>query len=64
MVQGPQPRRIRRGSFGTVKELIARIERFTAKWNAGSSPFSWVRTADEILAKAVRKRPAISKSRR
>jgi len=53
---------IRRGSFGSVKELVARIEAFTASWNAGSSPFAWVKTADEILAKAVRKRPAISES--
>jgi gluconate 5-dehydrogenase len=27
---------IRRGSFGSVKELIARIDTFTAHWNAGS----------------------------
>jgi transposase len=54
---------IRRGSFGSVKELIAMINTFTANWNAGSTPFSWVKTADEILAKAVRKRPAISESR-
>ena len=54
---------IRRGSFGSVKELIAGIELFAANWNAGASPFAWVKTADEILAKAVRKRPAISESR-
>ena len=49
---------IRRGSFSSVKELIAMIDAFTRAWNEGSSPFAWVRTADEILAKAVRKRPA------
>ena len=38
------------------------IERFTLQWNAGATPFAWVRTADEILAKAVRKRPATSQS--
>ena len=54
---------IRRGSFRNVKELIAMITAFTQAWNDGSSPFIWVRTADEILAKAVRKRPAISESR-
>ena len=54
---------IRRGSFGSVKELIAGIELFAANWNAGASPFAWVKTADEILAKAVRKRPATSESR-
>ena len=54
---------IRRGSFGSVKELIAMIERFTEQWNAGASPFHWVKSADEILAKAVRKPSANSESR-
>ena len=49
---------IRRGSFGSVKELIAIIDAFTRAWNEGSSPFRWVKSADEILAKAVRKPPA------
>ncbi len=53
---------IRRGSFGSVKELVAMIDTFTAQWNDGASPFTWVKTADEILAKAVRKRPATSDS--
>jgi transposase len=53
---------IRRGTFGSVKDLIARIDSFTQSWNAGATPFVWVKTADEILAKAVRKRPAISES--
>ena len=53
---------IRRGSFGSVKELVARIEAFTERRNAGASPFILVKSADEILAKAVRKRPAISES--
>jgi hypothetical protein len=35
---------------------------FTASWNEGASPFAWVKTADQILAKAVRKRRAISES--
>jgi transposase len=46
---------IRRGSFGSVKELIAMIDAFTRQWNAGASPFVWVKTADAILAKAIRK---------
>ena len=54
---------IRRGSFGSVKELIASIETFTADWNAGASPFAWVKSADEILAKAVRKTLATNESR-
>jgi transposase len=46
---------IRRGSFRSVRELIAMINAFTRAWNDGSGPFTWVKTADEILAKAVRK---------
>jgi transposase len=53
---------IRRGAFRSVRELVERIDAFTASWNAGASPFVWVKTADEILAKAVRKRSAISES--
>jgi transposase len=53
---------IRRGSFGSVKELVAMIDAFTRAWNEGSGPFTWVRTADEILAKAVRKPRANSES--
>ncbi len=46
---------IRRGSFESVRALAAAIERFTREWNTGASPFTWVKTRDEILAKAVRK---------
>jgi transposase len=53
---------IRRGSFRSVKELIAMIDAFTAQWNEGSTPFAWVKTADQILAKAVRKPTATSES--
>jgi transposase len=54
---------IRRGTFDSVAALIAAIDTFTATWNEGRTPFTWVKTADEILAKAVRKRPATSESR-
>ncbi len=54
---------IRRGSFRSVKELVSMIVAFTAQWNEGSTPFAWVKTADEILAKAVRKPSATSESR-
>lgn len=46
---------LRRGSFASVRALSAAIERFTREWNASATPFTWVKTADEILAKAVRK---------
>ncbi len=51
---------IRRGAFRSVRELVARIEAFIESWNAGASPFVWTKSDDEILAKAVRKRRAIS----
>ena len=54
---------IRRGSFGSVKELVAMIDAFTRRWNEEASPFTWVKDADAILAKAVRKRPATNESR-
>jgi len=53
---------LRRGSFASVQELIAMIDAFTANWNSGAGPFAWVKTADQILAKAVRKTLASSES--
>ena len=38
---------IRRGSFGSVKELIAMIDAFTRQWNEGASPFTWVKTPNQ-----------------
>jgi len=43
--------------------LPAHIERFTREWNAGATLFKWVKTADEILAKAGRKTQADSGAR-
>jgi transposase len=53
---------LRRGTFDRVKALVAMIEAFTRSWNEGASPFMWVKTADEILAKAVRKPRVTSES--
>jgi len=53
---------IRRGTFGSVPELIGRIRSFTDAWDAGATPFVWVKTADQILAKAVRKPRVTSES--
>ena len=56
-------RAIRRGSFRKVKELIERIERYSAKWNATAHPFMWTATADSILAKVKRLCGRISATR-
>jgi transposase len=45
---------IRRGSFTNVKDLIAAISRFIDGWNDRCHPFTWTKTADEILPHARR----------
>jgi len=46
---------IRRGTFGSVKELNAKIRTFINGWNERSHPFVWTKTADQVLKKANRK---------
>ncbi len=46
---------IRRGTFTSVKDLIAAIETFIDAWNDRCQPFVWTKTADEILTRANRK---------
>lgn len=43
---------IRRGTFTSVKDLITAIETFIDGWNERCQPFTWTKTADEILKKA------------
>ena len=45
---------IRRGTFRSVKDLVAKIEGFVQHYNAQARPFSWVATADSILQKVQR----------
>jgi len=40
---------IRRGSFTSVQDLITAIEAFIDGWNDRCHPFTWTKTADEIL---------------
>ena len=47
-------RAIRRGSFRSVKELVAKIDQFVSAYNKEAKPFMWVATADSILAKIER----------
>ena len=39
----------RRGSFTSVADLIAAIEAFIDGWNDRCHPFTWTKTANEIL---------------
>lgn len=47
-------RAIRRGSFKSVKELVASIETFVERHNANCAPFMWYASADSILEKVER----------
>ena len=56
-------KRIRRGVFKNVSQLIGAIESFIATHNASSEPYIWTAKADEILAKVERARNALDKTR-
>src|SRR5215475_1372757 len=43
-------KKIKRGAHRSVKELVAAIEAYIGGCNANPKPFSWAKTADEILA--------------
>ena len=45
---------IRRGTFQSVKELVAKIDQFVRSSNTQAQPFIWTATADSILAKIER----------
>ena len=47
---------IRRGSFTSVPQLINAIRTFIDGWNERCHPFTWTKTADEILPRATRQR--------
>jgi transposase len=52
-------KRIRRGSFFSVDDLIAAINEFVAAWNENPKPFVWTATVDSILAKLARCRQTL-----
>jgi transposase len=52
---------IRRGTFTSVKDLVAAIRRFIDGWNDRCEPFVWTKPADDILAKAVRKTTSLTR---
>jgi transposase len=47
-------RRIRRGSFHSIVDLQAAINRYIAEHNEDPKPFTWTKPADQILAKVNR----------
>jgi transposase len=47
---------IHRGTFGSVRDLNAKIRAFIDGWNDRAHPFTWTKSADQILTKANRKK--------
>ncbi len=47
---------IHRGTFRSVPELNKAIRAFIDGWNDRAHPFIWTKTADQILARADRKK--------
>jgi len=45
---------IHRGTFPSVRDLMIKIRTFINGWNDRCQPFTWTKTADQILAKAHR----------
>ena len=55
-------KKIRRGSFQSVAELIAAIEDYIAHHNADPKPYKWTKTAEEIIEKVRRGRVALQQT--
>jgi putative transposase len=53
-------RAIRRGTFRSVRDLVAKIERFVERYNRHCHPFVWTATPDSILEKIERLCKAIA----
>ena len=56
-------KRLRRGSFVSVPELIAAIEDYITNHNDDPKPFVWTKTAEEIIEKVKRGRVALDQAR-
>jgi len=56
-------KRIRRGVFRNVPELIQAIEEYIKHHNAAPKPFVWTATVETIMEKVTRARKALNKTR-
>jgi transposase len=54
-------KRIRRGVFVSVADLIAAIEKYLEVWNADPKPFVWTATVESIVQKLTRCRQTLEK---
>ena len=60
VLRGRPQRQIRRGSFVSAKDLVAKIETFVEAYNATARPFVWTATSEAILGKIERLCKAIN----
>jgi transposase len=56
-------RRLRRGTFASLRDLIDAIELWAEHWNDNPKPFIWHRTTEEIIAKVRRGRAALTQAK-
>lgn len=54
-------KRLRRGTFTSVRELTDGIELWVEHWNDDPKPFIWHKTAEEIIVKVKRGRAALAR---
>ena len=55
-------KRLRRGVFCSVPELIVAIEEYLDQHNGDPSPYIWTKSANDILAKVKRARHTLNKT--
>lgn len=53
-------RRLKKGTFNSLDDLITAIELWAEHWNDDPTPFVWRKTAEEIVAKVRRGRTALA----
>lgn len=56
-------RRLRRGTFSSVDQLIEAIETWAEHWNDSPKPFVWKKTAEDIANKVRRGRATLTKAK-
>jgi transposase len=54
-------KRIRRGTFISVNDLVAAIEEYLAAWNTNPKPFVWTATVESIVDKLARCKQTLEK---
>lgn len=54
-------KRIRRGAFVSVADLVAAIEEYLKEWNANPKPFVWMATVESIMKKLARCKQTLEK---